>query len=514
MRKLIVVLAALVGFGVLGVAADPGILTVVMTTDPPNIDPAVVTDYEAGIVTFNVYEGLLDYNLADYTIKPALATNWEIAPDGKSAIFTLRQGVKFHDGTPFNADAVKYSIERTQAMNQAPATYLAPITKIEVLDPYKIKLSTDTTWAFWEDALATRKALGIVSPTYVKAHITASDPWAAEWMGQHTCGTGPYVLEDWQIGQYVKLVKNANYWGGWKPEQFSTVFIKTVREPAVEELMIKSGEADIAFDVPETDLATLDKDPNIYAKSLPGMAQLFFPMKCSKGPFQDIRIRKAVTYALDLDEIATVYPGAEKAQGAIPRSMLGADPTAPIYPHDPEAARLLLAEAGYKPGALTLTLTYVAGAEWERRAALIAQQNLADVGINLKVESMPWSVIFPLLADPAVSPDWYIFYSAARFADPHGIMWETFSTVALGPSGFNNGYSNTAFDTLLDEATRTPDREARAALYRQANRILIQDMPAIFVWEMPYSFVHRESVKGMVPELIDRTYHFYDLYRG
>ena len=514
MRKLIVLLAALVGFGVLGLAADPGILTVVMTTDPPNIDPAVVTDYEAGIVTFNVYEGLLDYNLVDYSIKPALATQWEIAPDGKSATFTLRQGVKFHDGTPFNADAVKYSIERTQAMNQAPATYLAPITKIEVLDPYKVKLSTGTTWAFWEDALATRKALGIVSPTYVKAHITASDPWAAEWMGQHTCGTGPYALADWQIGQYVKLVKNANYWGGWKPEQFSTVFIKTVREPAVEELMIKSGEADIAFDVPETDLATLDKDPNIYAKSLPGMAQLFFPMKCSKGPFADIRIRKVVSYALDLDEIATVYPGAEKAQGAIPRSMLGADPTAPIYPHDPEAARLLLAEAGYKPGALTLTLTYVAGAEWERRAALIAQQNLADVGINLKVESMPWSVIFPLLADPAVSPDWYIFYSAARFADPHGIMWETFSTVALGPSGFNNGYSNTAFDALLDEATRTPDREARAALYRQANRILIQDMPAIFVWEMPYSFVHRESVKGMVPELIDRTYHFYDLYRG
>ena len=132
MRKLIVVLAALVGFGVLGLASTPGVLTVVFTTDPPNIDPAVVTDYEAGVVTYNVYEGLLDYNLADYSIKPALATSWEIASDGMSAVFTLREGVKFHDGTPFNADAVKYSIERVQAMNQAPATYLAPITKIEV----------------------------------------------------------------------------------------------------------------------------------------------------------------------------------------------------------------------------------------------------------------------------------------------------------------------------------------------------------------------------------------------
>jgi len=514
MRKLVFVLAAVAGLSILGLAADPGILTVVMTTDPPNIDPAVVTDYEAGIVTYNVYEGLLDYDLNDYSIKPALAMSWEIASDGLSAVFHLRQGVKFHDGTPFNAEAVKYSIERAQAMNQAPATYLTPITKVEVLDANTIKLSTNQPWAFWEDALATRKALGVVSPTYVKAHVTASDPWAADWMGQHTCGTGPYVLADWQVGQYIKLVKNDVYWGGWKPEQFSTVFIRTVREPSVEELMIKSGEADIAFDVPETHLADLDADPNIFAKSLPGMAQLFFPMKYHKGPFADSRIRKAVTYALDLDAIATVYPGAERAQGAIPRSMLGADPTAPILPHDPEAARLLLKEAGFAPGQLTLTLTYVSGAEWERRAALIAQQNLADVGVNLVVEAMPWSVIFPLTADPELAPDWYIFYSAARFADPHGIMFEMFSTTALGPSGFNNGYSNPAFDALLDQASMTPDREARAALYRQANRILIADMPAIFVWEMPYSFVYRASVKGVVPELIDRTYHFYDLYRG
>jgi len=514
MRRVIVLLATLVGFGVLGLAATPGVLTVVMTTDPPNIDPAVVTDYEAGIVTYNVYEGLLDYNLEDYSIQAALATSWEIASDGKSVVFHLRQGVSFHDGTPFNAEAVKYSLERAQGMNLAPATYLSLIKKAEILDPYTVKLSTDVMWAFWEDALATRKALGIVSPAYVRAHATASDPWATEWMGEHTCGTGPYKLEEWQIGQYVKLVQNPGYWGGWKAGQFTTVFIKTVREPSVEELMIKSGEADIAFDVPETHLADLDADPNIFAKALPGMAQLFFPMKCHKGPFADIRIRKAVSYALDLDAIATVYPGAEKAQGAIPRSMLGADETAPIYPHDPEVAKLLLAEAGIKPGTLTLTLTYVAGAEWERRAALIAQQNLAEVGVTLKVESMPWSVIFPLLADPEVSPDWYIFYSAARFADPHGIMWETFHTTALGPSGFNNGYSNPAFDALLDQAEKTPDRATRAELYKQANRILIADAPAIFVWTMPYSFIYRSDIKGEVPELIDRTYHFYDLYRG
>jgi len=513
MRKLLAVLALLAVCSALGMAETPGVLAVAISTDPPNLDPGVVTDYESGLVTYQVYEPLVAYDLNDHSILPNLATSWEIAADGTWAVFHLRQGVAFHDGTPFNAEAVKYSLERILGMNRAPATYLAAISGVEVLDAYTIKFTTDSSWAFWEDSLASPKGLVVVSPTYVTAHATAADPWATEWMTAHGCGTGPYELEDWQVGQYIKLVKNDEYWRGWKAGQFSTVFIKTVSEPSVQELMIKSGEMDIAFDVPETDFAALDSDPNIFARAIPGMAQLFFPMKCSDGPFQSILIRKAVSYALEIDEMIKVFPGAEKAQGAIPRGMLGADETAPIYPHDPEVSRALLAEAGYKPGELTLKLTYVAGVEWERKCALIAQQNLGDVGINLTVEAMPWSVIFPILADPTKSPDWYIFYSGARFADPHGILWETFHSEALGPAGYNNGYSNLAFDALLDEAEVTANREARAALYRQADLILIGDAPAVFVWTMPYSFVYRESLKGVIPDTLEFTYHFYDLYR-
>lgn len=513
MNKVMCIAALVLSLSVLGLASQDGVLTVVATTDPPRLDPAVVVSYEAGIVTYNVYETLLVYDPGDFRIKPLLAASWAIAEDGLSAVFYLRQGVKFHDGTPFNAEAVKFSLERAQAINRAPATYLALINKTEVIDDYTIKLYSSETWAFWEDAMATRKALSIVSPSYVKAHATGDDPWAAEWMHEHTCGTGPYMMDEWVHGQYVKLVKFPEYWGGWTEKNFDTVFARTVREPAVEELMIKSGEADIAYDIPEAHLPELAQDPNVVVQLVPGMAQLFFPMQCHKGPLADVRVRKAVIYGIDLEQVALVYPGAVRAQGAIPRSMLGADPTVPIHPHDPEIARLLLADAGYEPDALTLTLVYVAGVEWERRAALVVQQNLAEIGINVKVESMPWATIFPLLADPDQSPEFYMFYSAARFADPHGILWETFHSGALGSVGFNNGYSNPEFDRLLDEAELTADREARAELYRQANRILVDEVPAVFVWEMPYPFVYRADLKNVEPDELFRTYYYYDLYR-
>jgi peptide/nickel transport system substrate-binding protein len=510
----LMVLGIAIAFGVLTMAADQqNILTVVTTTNPPTLDPAGITDYEAGMVTYNIYQTLLTYDPSDFGIRPLLATSWDISSDAKTATFHLRKGVTFQDGTPFNAEAVKYSIERTQAIDLAPATYLSSITKIDVVNDYTITLHSDTPYAFWEDALATPKALSIISPTFVKAHATQADPWAKSYMNDHTCGTGPYMLGEWVQGQYVKLVRYSDYWGGWSGQHFDTVFVRMVREPSVEELMIKSGQADIAYDVPETDMATLNQDPNVVSESLPGMAQLFLPMKCNSGPLSDVRVRKAISYAIDLKSVRQVYPGATKAYGAIPSGMLGADPNAYTYPYDPAKAKQLLTQAGYKAGQLSLKLVYVSGVEWERRAALVVQQNLADVGINLKVESMPWATFFPLLASPSQSPEIYMFYSAARFADPNGILWETFSTKALGPSGYNNGYSNPVFDSLLTRASQTPDRDARAALYTEANQILINDAPAIFVWQMPYPFTFRANLQNVVPNTLLRTYNYYDIYR-
>ncbi len=494
-------------------AMAANVLTVVTTHEPPRLDPAEVVSYESGIATYQVYENLLKYDLNDFSIKPSLAEKWEIAPDAKSATFYLRKGVKFHDGTDFNAAAVKFNFERTKAINRAPAKYLELIDKVEVIDDYAIKFQATKPWAFWEDAFATRKALSIVSPDFVKKHA-GDDQWATKYMHDHTCGTGPYMVSEWIHGQVVKLKKFDGYWQGWKENSFDNVFVKMVREPANCLLMLKKGTANIAFDIPEAKLAELQKNPDVNVSIVGGMAQMYFPMKCHKGPLADINVRKAIYLAVDLDQLVKARPGAVVAHGVIPRSMIGYDPTLPKHEFNPQKAKDILAKAGYKPGQLTINMVYIAGPEYQRQGAMIMKQNLAEVGINLNTQAMPWSTFFPLLADPETAPEIYWFYSAARFADPHGMFWEVFAPAALGKAGFNNGYNNPEVGKLLDEAEVTADRKKRTEIYKQVNRIIFKDQPAVFSFEMPYTFTYRKNIKGVVPDRLFRSYQFYDLSQG
>jgi len=144
---------------------------------------------------------------------------------------------------------------------------------------------------------------------------------------------------------------------------------------------------------------------------------------------------------------------------------------------------------------------------------MVQKQNLAAVGINLNTQSMPWSTFFPLLADPETAPEMYWFYTAARFADPHGMFWEVFAPGALGKTGFNNGYDNPEVGRLLDEAEVTADREKRADIYRKVNALIVNDVPAVFAFEVPYIYTYRSNIKGIIADRLFNTYLYYDLYR-
>ena len=204
-------------------------LVIGVYTDPITFDPARVHDCQSGIVTWNTYEGLLKYDFADYSIQPSLAVSWEIAEDSKSCTFHLRRGVVFHDGTPFNAEAVAYAMERFLDIGASPTMFLSAVKSWNILDEYTITFYTEEPWAFWEDAFASNKGLRIPSPTYVKAHVTSDDPWAENWMNDHICGTGAYNLVEWFIAQYAKCERFDNYWGGWdNPKKFTEFIVNNL----------------------------------------------------------------------------------------------------------------------------------------------------------------------------------------------------------------------------------------------------------------------------------------------
>jgi len=518
LKKTVALAIVLVGviacLGAMVVAQTENILTVGMFTDPPRLDPAEVSSYEEGIVTYNVYETLLKYDLETWDILPNLAESWEISEDATEAIFHLQADIKFHDGTDFDAEAVKYSFDRTVAIGRAPSAYLTGITSVEIVDPLTIKMVTGEPWAFWEDVFACVKALPIISPAFVQAHATDNDPWGAEWVNENTCGTGPYQLVEWEHGGYLRLERFPDYWRGWSDRNFQTVMVMIVREPAKQKLFFQRGALDIPYAIPVSDYPALAEDPDVKVVPVTGLAERFINMKADRPPLNNKYLRQAIAYAIDYESAVQLRPYAKVAQGPIPSHALGFNDSLEVSHQDLNKARELMQESGYAPGEVKLEMVYVAGLDYQRNLAVLVQSNLAEIGINLKLSSMPWSTLFPLLADPDKSPAMYIFYSAARFGDPHGILWEMFAPDALGPAGFNNGYNNPEVGRLLDLAETTVDRDARAGLYSQVSEIIAEDQPAIFLWEVPYPQIYRADLQNVVPDGLFRAYYFYEIYRG
>ena len=513
-RSILACLVVLLVGGILSFGASPEwTITVATFSDPPRLDGNAVGTYESGIVTYSVYEPLLKYDLVDFSVKPCLAVDWEISGDGKSAIFYLRKDVRFHDGTDFNAEAVKFNYERTMALGVSPSVLLEAIKEVEVIADYTIKFTTEEPFAFWEDNLASLKGLVMESPSYVKAHATDDDPWAKDWMHEHTCGTGPYMVKEWRHDEYVEMVKFVDYWGGWTGKEPDRVFVRVVMEPGKRKLMLEKGNIDIAYAIPTDMFPALEENPDITVIGVGGMAQQFIPMKCHKGPFANRLLRKAVTYAIDYEAATKVQAYAVHAQGPIPRAMYCHDDTLLIYHQDVEKAKLLMKAAGYSPGEVEVTLTYIAGLEFHRKLAVLVQENLADIGIKVNLQMMTWAVFASLATDPDKSTDMYVFYSAARTADPYIILWETFSPGGLGPGGWNNGYNNPEVGELIDLVEVTPDREVRAEIYKEVQRIITEDAPALFLFEKPYYFVYRAYLKGIIADRMFNSYYYYEMWR-
>jgi len=508
--KAVVVISLLL----IGVAVAQGsTLRVATIDDPTYLDPGVVDSYESGIVTYTVYEPLFRYDLNNYSVRPNLALSWESKNEGKEVTVHLRQGVIFQDGTTFDANAVKFTFERTLSINRTPAAYLQTVKDVRVDAPYTVTFVTEEPDAFLIDALASLEVLPIVSPTCVQAHATDEDPWAEEWMDGHAvCGTGPYMVEEWVHDQYVKLVAHEEYWGGWTDKNFDTVVIDIIKEPSKQQMMLKSGEIHAAYNIPSSILSEIALDPNIVVTSGNAMAQAFIPMKCHKGPLSNKALRQAITYAFDYEEALKVMPGTELAQGAIPKALPGFDEDLPVFRRDLDKARAFFAESGFAPGELSMEVVYNTGKEWKRMLCLLLKENLADLGIEITVRQMPWATLYPLMTDADNSPDMYVFYAAAAFADPYAILFKLFAPDAIGPEGFNNGYNNPKVGELLEQAKVTMDRQERANIYTEIQWLLIEDAPALFLFEQPSPRVHRAELKGVLPDSMFEFLYYYDLY--
>jgi len=464
-------------------AAQPaGTLVVGLVAEPVNLDPPQVTDLNSLRVSRRIVETLVTFPDESTQVVPGLAESWTISRDGLAYTFKVRKGIKFHDGTPLNAAAVAFSIER-QINPEHPANKLGKypfagfffgnVKAVEAVDDSTVRFVLKEPRASFL-AVLTSGAASIVSPTAV---LKAGADYPLR-----PVGTGPFRFVSWDRGQRVILEKNADYWKF--PVKLDRVIYRPIVEDQARLTELMTGGLDLIVGVPADFVAQLESSPRLGLLKQVGAHVWYLGINNQKKPFDDKRVRQALNYAINKDALVR---DVLKGTGAVSRGPVlpgtwGADPAIKAYPYDPAQAKKLLAEAGYPNGFSTTLWVPESGSGMQSPVAMstVMQSNLRAVGVNVTLQTMEWGAFLAKLRTK--EQELFALSWMAGTEDPDMVMYPLLHSSQWTPGGPNRAlYKNERFDALLAEARHVTDQGKRAELYREAQRILVEDAPWVFV---------------------------------
>lgn len=443
-------------------AGPSGSLVFVIGSDPSTLDPQFPDDGNARAVNDNIYEMLVVRDPMTAELGPSLAESWEQV-DATTWRFYLREGVEFHNGEPFNAEAVAYSAERMidPDFNSEIISFVATITGAEAVDEYTVDIFTEGP----DPILLSRLTwLNIVPPVYTEE--------AGDDFGNKPVGTGPYKFVEWVKGDHVKLEANLDYWGG--APSIAEVTVRTIPEDATAASALQAGEVDIVRHlIPEY----LDQVPK--AVSVHGIEFPWIRINTNVEPLNDVRVRQALNYAIDKEALRdALYSGyAAIAEGQIlTPGHFGYNPDVEAFPYDPDKAMDLLEEAG----ATGATLEFIGeSGRWlkdkELVEALAAQ--LEAVGLNIDVQIVEWSAWLDLLfAGAEAAPDLQYSSHDNSLFDADRTLSVLFTT-----EGSQAAYGVPKVDELVNEARTETDVDTREEMYHEAVQIIHDDAACVFL---------------------------------
>jgi peptide/nickel transport system substrate-binding protein len=479
--KLLVLLVAL-ALAVPAAAQPAGTLVVGLVAEPVNLDPAQVTDLNSARVGRRVVETLVTFPEESTQLVPGLAESWTISKDGLQYTFKLRSGIKFHDGTPLTAAAVKFSIER-QINPEHPAAKLGKypfanfffgnVKAVEALSDERVAFLLKEPRASFL-AILTAGAASIVSPTAV---MKAGPDYPL-----HPVGTGPFKFVSWDRGQRVVLEKNPSYWKF--PVKLERVIYRPIVEDQARLTELLTGTLDLIVGVPADYVSQLESGGKVALMKQTGAHVWYLGINNQKKPFDDKRVRQALNYAVNKDAIVRdVLKGTgTPSRGPVLPNTWAADAALKAYPYDPGRAKKLLAEAGYPNGFSTTLWVPESGSGMQAPVAMstVMQSNLKAVGVNVSLQTMEWGAFLAKLRTK--EQELFALSWMAGTEDPDMVMYPLLHSSQWTPNGPNRAlYKNEKFDDLLQQARLTTDQARRASLYKEAQRILVDDAPWVFV---------------------------------
>jgi peptide/nickel transport system substrate-binding protein len=472
----------------------PNVFIYAHGTTFPDIDPAISFSNDSAVVS-NCYETLTFYNPPGSAelLSPKLAISWETNEDATEWIFNLREDVTFHNGDPFNAEAVKGALENTMEMGSGAAYIWDPVEEIEVIDDYTVKFK-----------LSYAAPLDLVASSGYGAWIYNPKVYAekgTEWLNEGNCaGTGPYTIESRERGSRLIMTRFDDYWGGWREGQFDKIVFEISEDNVVLQQKIQAGVADFTYGVPPDNLPALDADPNIVVYSNPSFQNLVGLLNTQKAPLDNKLVRQALAYSVPYQDFIQGVMGtrATQAYGPVPVEIWGSSTDLFQYNHDLDKARELLTEAGYPDGGFDLLYTFATGDLDEQQLGELWKAELAKLGINLEVQGLNWEAQWDLAkSDPQAAQDVFVMYWWPDYVSPYSFLYSMFHSEE--EILFNLGYyRNPEFDEMIDNANTLAgsDRATAEQMFIDSQKILIEDAASLSFYDVANTHLARSDIIG------------------
>ncbi|MEA2530329.1 MAG: peptide/nickel transport system substrate-binding protein, partial [Thermomicrobiales bacterium] len=485
-----------------------GTFTFAMWQSPDSLDPAVSGLISAGYVLGQVYESLI-WHLPglqpDKEFYPGLAESWEISPDAKEYTFHLRKDVKFHDGTPLTAEAIKVTYDHIVDPNtksRSAVTALGPYDHTEIIDDYTAKIVfKEPNGAFLNT---------VAQPTFSPSSPAALQKYGADY-GQNPVGTGPFMFKEWVVNDHVTLVRNPDY--AWPSPAFKNqgpplideIVFRIIPDAATRVNALKTGEVDMAENLPPQDVVGFQGDAGfqVFNASVTGMPYCIM-VNAAKAPTDDLKVRQALQFATSQEQIVeALYQGVyEPSHNVFLPTTLGYDESLDaMYSYDPAKAAALLDEAGWvldgdvrKKDGQELKLNFVNIANFGfDDISLLLQAQFQEIGIQAEISAES----FPTVGETYNRGDHNLadfFYYAV---DPY-FMRALFNCDQIA-AGFNwMHYCNPDLDALVQQGNSTGDAEQRAQIYAQAAKVAMEAAVVIPIYEQRAVFAGKTSIKDLL----------------
>ncbi len=471
--------------------AEPKTLIFARGGENNSLDFASTTDGETSRVTMQIFESLLEYDKDSFNVKPGLASDWKIEDDGTRYILDLVQGVKFHDGTDFNADAVIFNYERWADKNH-PHHYADEgfaytfyqtlfgghkgdaghiIKEINKLNDHQVEFVLTKPYAPFIQNLA-MASFAIASPKSFEDYGSK--------IIENPVGTGPFMFKEWKRNESITLVKNPNYWKEGLPK-LDTVIFKTIPDNSARYTALKAGQIDIMDGLNPDDVNGVESDSNLklYKRTANNVGYLGF--NTQKAPFDDPKVRVAMNYAVNKEALITgLYNNlAVPAKGALPPGYLGYNDSVQEYSYNPEKAKQLLAEAGYEEGFTFDLWTMPVARPYmpdPQKAAEVLQADFAKIGLTANIVSMEWATY--LDETTKGKHDVFMLGWSGTNGDPDYFLNPLLSKNSI-PGGNRAQYANDEVTELLIKATEVTDVAERESMYQKALEIMHNEAPWI-----------------------------------